>query len=200
MAKRISPYLAIHWRTERIEPAYNLELCSRSLVDMIEKITPSIPNIFLLTDYPHLLNSTVAQLYNGTSSSFRPSQISESHHAAMRYLYEHAHVMLTTFASPDDVSDLPANWTLLHMPPLRNSRGEVVEGDKGVLGIIDKMMAMQGHWFLAGQPGVCGRSSSFTNRIIAERESLIDQGIANFGNVVDYFNLPTEATDMGADS
>lgn len=196
MATRISPYLAIHWRTERIEPAHNLELCSRSLVDMIQKITPTIPNVFLLTDYPHLLNSTLAQLHNGTSSSFRPSQISKSHHAAMRYLYEHAHVMLTTFVSPDEVTDLPANWTLLHMPPLKNSDGEIIEGDKGVLGIIDKMMAMQGHWFLAGQPGVCGRSSSFTNRIVAERESLIEEGAVDFGNVVDYFDLPAEGTDM----
>lgn len=112
----------------------------------------------------------------------------------MRYLYEHAHVMLTTFISSDEVpKDIPANWTLLHMPEVTNANGEVVTGDKGVLGIIDKLMAMQGHWFLAGQPGVCGRSSSFTNRIVAERELLSDSNQASFGNIVDYFNLPEEA-------
>ncbi|CAO3670577.1 unnamed protein product [Umbelopsis ramanniana] len=194
MASSISPYLAIHWRTERIEPVHNLELCARSLVDKIQGIASTIPNVFLLTDYPHLLNTSIAQTQNGTSTSFRPSQISESHHAAMRYLYEHAHVMLTTFISSDEVpKDLPANWTLLHMPQVTNANGEVVIGDKGVLGIIDKLMAMQGQWFLAGQPGVCGRSSSFTNRIVAEREMLLDSNQASFGNVVDYFNLPEEA-------
>ncbi|CAM0137283.1 hypothetical protein VKS41_004995 [Umbelopsis sp. WA50703] len=196
MADSISPFLAIHWRTERIEPASNLEKCARTLVHKIQNTTPSIPNIFLLTDYPHLLNSTLAQTYNGTSGSFRPSQISESHHAAMRYLYEHAKVTLTTFADPNEVQGLPANWTLLHMPALSTSEGDIVQGDKGVLGIIDKMMAMRGHWFLAGQPGVCGRSSSFTNRIVAEREYLLEKENAGFGNIVDYFDLPESDTTI----
>ncbi|KAI8061115.1 hypothetical protein BC940DRAFT_310592 [Gongronella butleri] len=91
IASQLQPYWAVHWRTERVEPATNLVACARTLVEYIHKVqesrrrrlddaredddsdddAPPIaddrarqqeqPTLFLLTDYPHVFDESGVQ-------------------------------------------------------------------------------------------------------------------------------------------
>ncbi|KAI8329300.1 hypothetical protein BC941DRAFT_443169 [Chlamydoabsidia padenii] len=195
IAKELSPYWAVHWRTERVEPASNLVKCAHSLVDYIHtrsSIMPSSqPTLFLLTDYPHVFNEkdvNEAIIKNGTSrklkpasASFSPTSLTIHHHQAIRYVYRHLQVHVTHLATAQEQQRRivsPANWTVM---PISY---QVARHDSGWLGILDKLLAMRADGFLAGAPGVCGRKSSFTNQIMQQR---LDHPRTN---VIDYFDLP----------
>ncbi|OZJ03681.1 hypothetical protein BZG36_03536 [Bifiguratus adelaidae] len=201
LANQLYPFIAVHWRMERLDPLSNLVPCAVSLVRAIDEIVqdqarnpyyPQIPNIFLLTDYPHLLD----QGDTTESQSFKKSEIFQQHHDAIHYLYTHYPLHLTTFESPSTPpiphDKLPANWTVIpvsHYPD--------VPDDASTLGIVDKLVAMNANWFIAGEAQVCGKRSSFTTRIIDEREQIYQQDESDkdietstqIMNVVDYFSI-----------
>ncbi|ORZ14642.1 hypothetical protein BCR42DRAFT_452388 [Absidia repens] len=229
IAKELSPYWAVHWRTERVEPASNLVGCAHALVDYFDTRAPLLsalhnitstsmeeddddddksnldkelqhhqqqqkqPTLFLLTDYPHVFDEKdvdEAIANNGTtkkmkpaSASFSPNSLTISHHQAIQYVYKHLQVHVTHLAeqSPSATSSAsspPANWTVVPIPY------DIAKHDPGWLGILDKLLAMRADGFLAGQPSVCGRKSSFTNQIMNQR---LDHPRTN---VIDYFDLP----------
>ncbi|KAI8581926.1 hypothetical protein K450DRAFT_229936 [Umbelopsis ramanniana AG] len=65
IADSLTPFVAIHWRMERLETLENLVYCAKDLVSQIQKLVADngmtqYPPLFLLTDYPHLL--TYAEL------------------------------------------------------------------------------------------------------------------------------------------
>lgn len=190
IAERISselkPYIAVHWRMERLEPVSNLLPCAQGLIDEIHKLDPESQqqqqqqqqvserkhlNVFLLTDYPHLLNTTGAR---PESASFYPSQLRKEHHDAIHYLYTHSNVSLTTLNDEQiHYEQLPKdNW---HLLPI-DTEGNTKPTDRSVLGIIDKLVAIKAQWFLAGRPGVCAKSSSFTGRISQSRAKAFRAG------------------------
>lgn len=180
IAERISselkPYIAVHWRMERLEPVSNLLPCAQGLIDEIHKFDPESDktkhlNVFLLTDYPHLLNTTGAR---PESASFYPNQLRTEHHDAIRYLYTHSNVSLTTINDKKIHYDqLPnENW---HLLPI-GTEGNMKPTDRSILGIIDKLVAIKAQWFLAGRPGVCAKSSSFTGRISQSRTKAFKEG------------------------
>ncbi|CAO3600773.1 unnamed protein product [Absidia cylindrospora] len=103
IANALSPYWAVHWRTERVEPASNLVGCAHSLVDYFDtraylttnsttttseeieindNSSPTEqPTLFLLTDYPHVFDEKdvdEAILNNGTSEKMQPASASFS--------------------------------------------------------------------------------------------------------------------------
>lgn len=162
IVSQLKPFVAIHWRMERLEPVSNLIPCAKDLVDKITDLQAS--NVFLLTDYPHLLNTTGAK---PESSSFQYKQLKPEHHQAIQYLYQHLNVSLTSVESGDiPYDELPTeNWHIL--PIDVSNQKETV--DRSILGIVDKLVAMKAQWFLAGKPGVCAKSSSFTARISNNR-------------------------------
>ncbi|KAI8143212.1 hypothetical protein BJV82DRAFT_668848 [Fennellomyces sp. T-0311] len=179
IADAMSPYLAVHWRTERAEPAENLVGCAESLTDLIQdrasQLGLSSPTFFLLTDYPHVFDQKVVdeavksnstendQGFVPASASFSAKSLTVYHHRAIQYLYSHFKVTVTSLEADmmDDKS--PANWTVL---PVQAS---LAKQDSGILGIIDKLLAIRADLFMAGKPGVCARRSSFTGRIVDER-------------------------------
>ncbi|KAF7972415.1 hypothetical protein HWV62_17968 [Athelia sp. TMB] len=63
--------------------------------------------------------------------------------------------------------------------------GEMVD-DAGVLGILDKLVAMDAKLFVSGGKG-CGRVSSFTKQIVDSRAASIQGGDVEMRNVVQYF-------------
>lgn len=192
ISEQLKPYIAIHWRMERLEPLSNLLPCAVNLVNEIQKLDPEgsaskHPNVFLLTDYPHLLNSTGAV---PESNSFRPSQLKPQHHEAISYLYQHLNISLTTIADKKIHHDqLPKeNW---HLIPI-DTKGNTEPTDRSILGIIDKLVAMKAQWFFAGRPGVCAKSSSFTGRISSNRLQAFRHGDENIVNPLKTFNFKTE--------
>ncbi|KAI8344590.1 hypothetical protein BC941DRAFT_342653 [Chlamydoabsidia padenii] len=207
IANSLSPYWAVHWRTERVEPTSNLVDCAHALVDYFNVRAPLMtttrnhdqqPTLFLLTDYPHVFDEKDVEeaiANNGTSNkmkpasaSFAPSSLTTHHHQAIQYVYQHLQVHVTDLDQPSSslfatpVSP-PANWTVVPIPY------EIARHDPGWLGILDKLLAMRADGFLAGAPGVCGRKSSFTNQIMNER---LDHPRIN---VIDYFDLPKQDND-----
>ncbi|KAI8079844.1 uncharacterized protein BX664DRAFT_352999 [Halteromyces radiatus] len=209
IANTLSPYWAVHWRTERVEPASNLVECAHTLVDYFNTRAPLMsslnnssaesttdnqqPTLFLLTDYPHVFDEQDvddAIANNGTnpkmrpaSASFSPHSLTIHHHLAMQYVYQHLQVHVTHLDEQNgsSSSSSPANWTVL---PIGY---DIARQDPGWLGILDKLLAMRADGFLAGAPGVCGRKSSFTNQIMNER---LDHPRTN---VIDYFDLPNSS-------
>jgi hypothetical protein len=174
IADSLTPFVAIHWRMERLETLENLVLCAKNLVAQIQKLVADngmtqYPPLFLLTDYPHLLNASTR---TPESMSFKLSELQSAHHEAINYLLENLNITLTTIERPNQpipYAELPEeNWNIVPVPA--NSQ----PADTSVLGIVDKLVAMRAQWFWAGQPGVCAKASSFTLRIMEERKKQKD--------------------------
>lgn len=185
IASELKPYIAIHWRMERLEPVSNLLPCAINLVNDIQKLEGQSnevhPHVFLLTDYPHLLNSTGAV---PESKSFLSKELKPHHHEAIQYLYQHLNITLTTIQDQKIHYDqLPKhNWNLIGI-----DTEEI--NDRSVLGIIDKLVAMKAQWFFAGEPGVCAKSSSFTGRISSSRIHAYRNGDDNIIDPLKVFGL-----------
>ncbi|KAG0743647.1 hypothetical protein G6F62_010140 [Rhizopus arrhizus] len=186
ISSQLKPYMAIHWRMERLEPLSNLVPCAEDLIERIHKLDNKNqehqhPNVFLLTDYPHLLNATGAR---PESSSFYSNQLRPEHHQAIRYLYEHLNVTLISATDrPIPYKELPStNWNIIPIDTY---------ADQSILGIIDKLVAMKAQWFFAGKPGVCAKSSSFTGRISVSRLKAFREGDKDIIVPLETFDLPS---------
>ncbi|GAA5835022.1 hypothetical protein JCM9279_007176 [Rhodotorula babjevae] len=90
-AARLSPFVAIHWRTETLTPG-NLAPCASSLLAKLAALKrrhPSLRHVYLATDYPieQLDPSLAPSVDPGTqvahSGTFAKS-VTEQHHVAMR--------------------------------------------------------------------------------------------------------------------
>lgn len=189
ISSQLNPFLAIHWRMEQLEPTSNLLPCAKGLVKKVHRLKAfkddeiKNPNVFLLTDYPHLLNTTGAK---PESHSFKPADLTHDHHDAIQYLYSHLNITLTDLKSSKIHTDeLPKeNWQLY---TIKNHRVSPV--DRSVLGIVDKLVAMRAQWFFAGKPRVCAKSSSFTGRIERNREEAFENGDENIILPMDTFDI-----------
>jgi len=91
VAARLSPFVAIHWRTETLTPG-NLAPCASSLLAKLAALKrrhPSLRHVYLATDYPieQLDPSLAPSVDPGTqvahSGTFAKS-VTEQHHVAMR--------------------------------------------------------------------------------------------------------------------
>ncbi|ORX58907.1 hypothetical protein DM01DRAFT_1333524 [Hesseltinella vesiculosa] len=186
IAAQLSPFVAVHWRMEMLEPVSNLVPCAHSLVKKISTIdqnASATKNVFLLTDYPHLLQAPGAR---PESMSFKQSELTANHHDAIRYLYEHVNVTLTTVLPTDKIptDQLPmSNWNLV---PVHHPTAPT---DRSVLGIVDKLVAIRSDWFLYGKAGQCGKVSSFTRRIQYDRNQAYQQQKYHIVSLMDTFNL-----------
>ncbi|KAF7726929.1 hypothetical protein EC973_008224 [Apophysomyces ossiformis] len=228
LSSQLSPYWAVHWRTETMQKPENLVPCAHALVDLIRNHSESLnPTLFLLTDYPHTFTEEAIERaihsendrastddddddtsLTPLSTSFARNRLTPFHHTAMRYLYHHLHVHLSSLESSIVT---PSNWTVLSIPE------SVTHSDPGILGILDKLIAIRANVFVAGRPNVCAKKSSFTSRIIDERvhrriAQLKEEGVAvedeksgqfhyheedsslladkKMKNIIEYFNLP----------
>lgn len=113
LVSRLSPFVAIHWRTETLTPA-NLAPCGKSLLDKLLELKrehPSLQNVYLATDYPiesldpslGPVSSTGAPIEVAHSGTFA-KVVTAQHHAAMKQFLRDferqakGQLRLTTFA------------------------------------------------------------------------------------------------------
>ncbi|GAA5821185.1 hypothetical protein JCM11251_004503 [Rhodosporidiobolus azoricus] len=224
LASHLSPYIAIHWRTETLTPS-NLAPCAQSLLAKLlalKETHPSLTNVYLATDYPiESLDPSFAPpaLTNGETggapaavahSGTFAKVVTEQHHAAMRRFLRsfekeaRGKLRLTTFAKemaalelPVDLAEALHNLTSPPSPPptIANPSppppavfdpddyssidllARLPTLDPGLLGILDKEVALRAEVFLTGVPGVgsstagaCAKLSSFTNQLVMGRE------------------------------
>lgn len=201
IATRLAPFVAVHWRTETLA-AGNVVPCAAALIKKLVALHtehPTITNIYLATDYPlesldppreDLKKQAVAH-----SGTFAKS-ITDQHHLAFKnflrdFERQTTGLRLTTFTkeyalifaeTASETPVLPATTSgveaLDELPALAESTTALVELDSGLMAIIDKSVALGAEVFLTAYsgspPGVCGKSSSFTNQIIQSRQAAFD--------------------------
>ncbi|GAA5891340.1 hypothetical protein JCM6882_004662 [Rhodosporidiobolus microsporus] len=232
LASSLSPFIAIHWRTETLTPA-NLAPCAQSLLAKLLALKaahPSLQNVYLATDYPiEALDASfalpspdgesagAALAHSGTFAKV----VTEQHHAAMRRFLRtfdkqaKGKLRLTTFAREANSLRLPPalaeqlhNLTTPLSPPPTASNpsppalplfdpssfsssallARLPNLDSGLLGILDKEVALRAEVFLTGVPGVgastagaCAKLSSFTNQLVGGREGVRERQRAEDG-------------------
>lgn len=151
VAQNLSPFIAIHWRTETLTPS-NLAPCAQSLLAKLLALKvqhPSLRNVILATDYPiESLDSSFALpaaagaveiAHSGTFAKV----VTEQHHAAMRKFLRDferqagGKLRLTTFSKeaatlrlPSSISSVLANLT---SPPVLPSSSSLLSSPDDVL-------------------------------------------------------------------
>ncbi|SCV71257.1 BQ2448_2845 [Microbotryum intermedium] len=193
----LSPFIAIHWRTETMKPA-NLAPCAISLVHKLAQLKaqhPSIKNVYLATDYPIEdldSKSKTSVPHSGTYAKF----VTKSHHKVFRrflrdFTKSLPDLTLTTFAKEQEKVSLPPNLHDLFSEPMKKQLMKehndvmpekliIEEIDSGLYGILDKAIAMRAEVFITGTIGMtsvsaklaCAKLSSFTNQVIAARDDM----------------------------
>lgn len=183
VAEGLSPYVAVHWRVETLDPAI-LPACSDALVDALAQLVqthPSLHTVYLATDYPiEALQSPAPSANLPAHSLTFTRQLTPLHHAAFR-------AFLATLATR-----LPALRLTTLAQEQAHARaagaGLALDGDVGALdpalvGIVDKLVAGRAEVFVAGAPEAggrqCAKASSFTLNILRERE----EGVRGQGGV-----------------
>ncbi|GAA6000413.1 hypothetical protein JCM10207_008001 [Rhodosporidiobolus poonsookiae] len=184
IAARLSPYIAVHWRTEALTPS-NLRPCATSLIEKLLALKqrhPSLQTVYLATDYPvealdpSLGAGGVEIPHSGTFAK----AVTEQHHAAFRRflreferrLADPAKLRLTTFSKELAELELPpalaADIAAFTTPPLPPSldgapsdpppppptKLDLSTLDTGLFGILDKAVAVHAELFITGMPGV----------------------------------------------
>ena len=152
IGSNLGKYIAIHWRMESAK-AENFPFCANDLIKRLKKIKENynIDHIYLATDYP-------LQGKKSQSSSFR--NLTHYHHDAISKLK--SEFIILDYISLDILKDMRNN----------PKYAEEFQG-AGINGIIDKLMCIHSTVFFHGTES-CARKSSFTERIINERENMLN--------------------------
>lgn len=202
LSSRLTPYVAVHWRQETLDPGM-LSPCASALVAKlieIKRTNPDIETFYLATDYP------LEDLEDGREGIVAHSGtfaklLTPTHHVAMRRFLvevaeaaeEGAGMKMTTFAREQKGLVLPsdlASELLAGLPPvpapvtpgIPSSESEPEDAvaaalkdlDPGLWGIVDKAVAMRASVFVSGQPDVCAKESSFTRQIVETRRAVME--------------------------
>lgn len=244
LASRLSPFVAIHWRTETLWPS-NLAPCASSLVQKLvalKRAYPQLRNVYLATDYPiEALDPAAFGEADAAHSGTFAKVVTAQHHAAMRRFLKdfrsklrgEMDLRLTTFSKEQaelqaEMDEAGGGFDAV-LPPLlatqlanltsADSSSDASESsaflaldslDSGLLGILDKLIAMRAQLFLTGVPGVgssttgaCAKLSSFTNQLVQAREKARGEAGEAEGeaaedglwNTVAHFSLSGEEVD-----
>jgi len=151
ISRDTTPFIAIHWRMETA-PVHHMLACAEGLVSTVNSIyrlsrgnsltiDANAPSdaiaVYLATDYP--LENPTAAAHSGT---FR--DLHENHHAAIRSLMD-------AFSSDGALAPLRLTSLAQEIKASEERHGMRLEDmDSGLKGILDKLIAMQSNWFIAG--------------------------------------------------
>ncbi|KAK4699251.1 hypothetical protein P7C70_g7013, partial [Phenoliferia sp. Uapishka_3] len=190
LADSLSPFIAIHWRTETLPPG-NLVPCAASLLRKLALLKaryPEIRNVYLATDYP--IEDPEGIAHSGTFAKV----VTEQHHQAFRNFLKNFDrntrgLKLTSFAKEQSRLELPEDLKRAlgggsSVDGVEAGPMGLEELDAGLMGIIDKAVAMRAEVFVSGFAGVgkeaslgCAKVSSFTGQILEARvDKLTQQG------------------------
>lgn len=214
ISRDIGPFIAVHWRMETVPFSQNqMPSCAMDLISTIkwilnlhrkssisgteDALTFDIATVYLATDYPLEGTDSTSIPHSGTFKDVR-----DEHHDALRVVRE-------AFQEGGALSTL--SLTSLHTVLLKYRKREnalLHNMDSGLMGILDKTIAMRADWFVSGSR-VCSRQryvandgfcyyelglnshvffSSFTEQIISTRRQLAADG-EGLRNIVDYFGV-----------
>ena len=197
LSASLSPFIAVHWRQETL-PSSAISPCGDALIEKLLHLTseqyPNIKTIYLATDYPLEDLDTGRDGVTAHSGTFT-KLLNEEHHSAMqRFLKEFNKrltiprgVNLTTLAREQENLKLPKD---LEHNNARKDQPErplsIADLDAGLLGIIDKNVAMNAEIFITGQSlggskdlqnFACAKESSFTKQISQARKAMRSESV-----------------------
>ncbi|BGP43509.1 hypothetical protein JCM10449v2_007544 [Rhodotorula kratochvilovae] len=206
IAASLSPFVAVHWRTETL-PVDILLPCGDALIaslHAIKRAHPKIQTVYLATDYPievlrHPGDEKSATAHSGTMTK----TLTPGHHAAMRAFLgklEGADVVDGEGASGLRITTFMEEQARVELPPdLKKAvgRGGLQDVDGAIVGIVDKIVLMSAEVFFAGLPVSesahgCAKLSQFTTQVVSGRHDLRAQGGdegARLWNEVEHFSL-----------
>jgi hypothetical protein len=158
IAQHLSPFVAVHWRTETLEVA-RIAQCGQELVSTLRRVReahPEVKTLYLATDYPLEVleeggsageeggeGEKKATAHSGTMTK----TLTPGHHAAMREFLHSlndqgeggAGLKLTSFVKEQNQVEWPEE--------LREAMGDVTGGieelDGAIVGIVDKIVLME---------------------------------------------------------
>jgi len=178
ISDQLSPFVAVHWRTETLE-VDRIATCGVSLVQELRRIRkehPAINTLYLATDYPldlirnggHLPKSVVAN--SGTMGK----TLTPAHHDAMR-----AFLSLLEGETDDDSFHLTTFHEESRLVQLPSEVGSVENLDPAIAGLVDKVVLSNAELFYAGLPvsedkvSGCAKLSQFTTQVITGRKEVL---------------------------
>ena len=162
LAKRLapsSPYLVVHWRMETVDPSV-LSDCAHALVDLLvrllhdESMALNISTVWFASDYPYpIAGRTKTQprfALGAKSGTFREFEI--RHERAVQVLRE-------AFEEGGELG----RWEVTDISEATESYviDKELSNDAGILGIVDKLIAMQADLFLSGSNRCARRRYGF---------------------------------------
>lgn len=183
LASSLSPFIAIHWRTEQLKLT-NFAPCTHSLIATLtdmKRENPDLTTVYLLTDYP--IESLRDPSHKGEVEAHSGSYgtISQEAHQSMKELVEWFEqggegLKLTTWTEQEGKVDfgeetrklLPVGTRLRDLdlsligqfPALSHLRVCDKSADLQKTGMLDKSVAMHAQLFVAGSQNECGKRSS----------------------------------------
>ncbi|CAG8608211.1 2129_t:CDS:2 [Paraglomus brasilianum] len=158
-AASLHPYVAIHWRMEKVDST-KLPECSYDLVNYIQQLKKKngISNVYIATDFP--IDGGV--LHSGTFRKF-----TDNHHKAAEILKSNI----------DFRTWMHFEASLPHLNDTkflaRGKRIPVKNNGSGVLGILDKIILTNADWFVSGPAECSKKTSSYTTQVAAERLAIV---------------------------
>ncbi|KAG9312482.1 hypothetical protein JVU11DRAFT_6868 [Chiua virens] len=231
LADNLGPFLAVHWRMESV-PVQNLAWCAVSLVSLLHTLLQNgdqgtgkhVKYVWLATDYPLPLSAFMDMRVfpvdeDGTLHKSDNGRLGVTKSSTFKTLSSEHDDAIGIFAEAfQPGGDLEA-WTLTDLadqlrwyPYVEGRFADMVDEalleDPGVLGILDKLVAVQAKEFVGGS-SECSKTrfvvlcllnvdssslnilppSSFSKQVIeARQESFeVERGKGATRNVVEYF-------------
>lgn len=156
LAATLTPYVAVHWRTETL-PTTLLAPCGLALIRRLREVLrqhPSIDLVYLATDYPIEalgLETGMGKASGDAHSGTMNKALTPEHHDAMRGFIRSFHdefgasLRLTSFLGEQERGGVPIPDELNKLLPLRQAEAglQVSDLDPAIVGIIDKIVLQQ---------------------------------------------------------
>jgi hypothetical protein len=194
LTTRLSPYVAIHWRTETLDVRH-LPSCASSLIETLVAIKrqhPSVSAVYLATDYPieslRLSSTPIHHLPAKAHSGTFTKSLTPAHEAAMRgFLAEFDAVAaqlglrLTSFEREQASLSLAPKLSSLvekYRKDTGDSAAQLSQADGAARAAVDQLVARDAKVFVAGLPAMgmngpkaCAKHSGFTEQIVDARRT-----------------------------
>lgn len=150
MASSLSPYIAVHWRTETL-PVSALSTCASALIRRLAELKKQYPNVtkvYLAMDYPiEGLQGGSGDAHSGTLNKM----LTPEHHVAMRRFLDEFEEHFGASAEEDERLELTSfvkeqskvQLSREMMQMLGKGKVDFQELDGAIVGIVDKIVLMK---------------------------------------------------------
>ncbi|KAL8279063.1 hypothetical protein RQP46_008521 [Phenoliferia psychrophenolica] len=196
ITEKLKPFVAIHWRTERVN-VRNFAPCTAALVTTLTELKrdyPDLTTVYLLTDYPmESLRGHEGEVKPHSASYGRiPKEASRSMQEFLNWIEgDQSGLRLTTWTQEEE--EIEFGDVTRELLPIGVRLKDL---DLSLVGMVDKDVAMKAQIFVAGSQAECGKRSSYTASVITQRQAAREAGGKELWNDVVFFKLPPKKSSI----